>query len=243
MVFATMVAQAVANPSSRIHGREAESIFAATDGERGPERMLDFLVRTGPYGDGYGSDPEGVTLAALQAAPHGIDLGALTLRLPQALATVDGMVDLAPALMIEDASRLSERLDREPNGHLLLVGRRDLRSNNSWMHNLQILIKGKERCTLQIHPNDAQRLGLHPDGIAKVISAAGSIAAPVQVTEEIMQGVVSLPHGWGHDMAGTALNVAKTRPGVNSNTLATGEMDPLSGNAILNGIPVEVTPA
>ena len=243
MVFATLVGQAVANPSSPVHGHKAEEITAATHGERGPERMLDFLVRTGPYGDGYGADSDGLSLAALMAAPHGVDLGPLTPRLPHDLATTDSMVDLAPDLMIEDAARLYERIDRETNGRLLLVGRRDLRSNNSWMHNLQVLIKGKERCTLQIHPSDAERLGVGPDAMAKVVSAAGSIATPVQVTDEIMPGVVSLPHGWGHDLDGTSLNVAATRPGVNSNKLAAGTMDPLSGNAILNGIPVEVMPA
>jgi len=243
MVFATMVGRTVANPASPIHGRNPEEIFAATDGERGPDRLLDFLLRTGPYGEAYGGDPEGLSLAKLQAAPHGIDLGPLQPRLPGALATPDGRVNLAPDLMIGDVPRLAARMERETNGYLTLVGRRDLRSNNSWMHNLLVLIKGKERCTLQIHPADAERIGLDGDATAKVASAVGSVAVPVHITDEIMPGVVSLPHGWGHDLGGTRLNVAATRPGVNSNRLAPGAMDPLSGNAVLNGIPVEVTPA
>jgi len=106
-----------------------------------------------------------------------------------------------------------------------------------------VLVKGRERCTLQINPEDAARIGVSPEGHAKVTSRAGSVVAPVEVTDEIMAGVVSLPHGWGHDLDGSSLSVASARPGVNSNRLSTGDMDPVSGNAILNGIPVEVVPA
>jgi anaerobic selenocysteine-containing dehydrogenase len=111
------------------------------------------------------------------------------------------------------------------------------------MHNIDVLVKGKERCTLQMNRDDARRIGLAPDGNAKVSSSAGTIVVPVEVSDDIMQGVVSLPHGWGHDMEGSALSVASERPGVNTNRLSTGAMDPASGNAILNGIAVEVVPA
>jgi anaerobic selenocysteine-containing dehydrogenase len=111
------------------------------------------------------------------------------------------------------------------------------------MHNVDVLVKGRERCTLQIHPDDASELGVGPGARVKVSSSAGTLVAPVELTEDIMKGVVSLPHGWGHDLEGTDLNVASGRPGVNSNRLSTGEMDPISGNAVLNGIPVEVVPA
>ena len=126
---------------------------------------------------------------------------------------------------------------------LLLVGRRDVRSNNSWMHNVDVLVKGKERCTLRINPADAARLGIVDGEVAKVSTEAGSVVAPVEITGDMMTGVVSLPHGWGHDMDGAAMSVASTRPGVNANRLSTGDLDPLSGNAVLNGIPVEVVPA
>jgi anaerobic selenocysteine-containing dehydrogenase len=242
MVFATLIGRSVADPGSRVTGRSPEELFAATTGAPGPERMLDFLLRTGPYGDGYGTAPGGLTLERLRAAPHGVDLGALEPRLPSALATPNGRVDLAPKVIIDDVARLSKRLTSSGNGHLVLVGRRDLRSNNSWMHNLEVLVKGKERCTLHVHPADADRLGLDPGGMAMVVSAAGSVAAPVRVTDDIMPGVVSLPHGWGHDLDGIRLNVAATRPGVNTNRLVPAATDPLSGNAVLNGIPVEVTP-
>ena len=121
---------------------------------------------------------------------------------------------------------------------------RDVRSNNSWLHNLPVLIKGKDRCTLQVHPDDAARLGLSTGGAAKVASRVGALVATVEVTDAVMAGVVSLPHGWGHDMPGASLSVAATRPGVNSNLLTDeAAIDPLSGNAVLNGIPVSVTAA
>jgi anaerobic selenocysteine-containing dehydrogenase len=242
-VFGMMVGSAVGNPASPIHGRDPEEIFALTTGRRGPERMLDFLVRTGPYGDGYGADPDGLSLWRLREAPHGIDLGPLQPRLPEALCTPSGMIELAPDHLLADVPRLLDSVGREPNGGFLLVGRRHVRSNNSWMHNVDVLVKGKERCTLQISIEDAARLGLEPEGRAKVSSPAGALVVPVEISEDIMPGVVSLPHGWGHDLEGSSLSVASGRPGVNTNRLSTGAMDPISGNAILNGIPVEVVPA
>ncbi|MET0696641.1 MAG: molybdopterin dinucleotide binding domain-containing protein, partial [Acidimicrobiia bacterium] len=246
-VFGITVGSAVGNPQSSIYGRDPEEIFSATTGDgeellRGPERILDFLVRSGPYGDGYGADPEGLTLERLKEAPHGIDLGPLHSRLPGDLCTPSGKVELAPEYLLSDVARLRESAARVPNGGFLLIGRRHIRSNNSWMHNIDVLVKGKERCTLQISDEDAQRLGLSGDARVKVSSAAGTLTVPVEVTDSIMPGVVSLPHGWGHDLEGSALSVAAERPGVNTNRLSTGAMDPVSGNAILNGIPVEVVP-
>jgi anaerobic selenocysteine-containing dehydrogenase len=242
MVFGTLIARAVGNPSSRIHGRAPQEIFSASTEERGPIRLLEFLIRTGPYGDAFGADPAGMTLSHLRSNPHGIDLGPLQSRLPDSLATADRRIDLAPTEILADVPRLAARLEHKSNGAMTLVGRRDLRSNNSWMHNIAVLIKGKERCTLQIHPHDAERFGIQPGGMANVASASGSVAVAVDITESIMPGVVSLPHGWGHDLADTRLAVAATRPGVNSNKLASGAIDPLSGNAVLNGIPVMVMP-
>jgi anaerobic selenocysteine-containing dehydrogenase len=124
---------------------------------------------------------------------------------------------------------------------LVLVGRRHLRSNNSWMHNIEVLVKGTPRCTLHVHPDDAHRLGLADGGVARVSSRVGTVDASVEVTDAIRPGVVSLPHGWGHGQPGTRLRVAAERAGVNSNVLADHEaMDPLSGTSVLNGIPVEV---
>jgi anaerobic selenocysteine-containing dehydrogenase len=242
-MFAMLVGSGVGEPSSPIHGRNPEEIYAATDGGGGPERMLDYLVRTGPYGDGYGSNPDGLTLQRLRDAPHGIDLGPLKSRLPDALCTPSGRVDLAPEPLRADVDRLHSSLERTNNGGFLLIGRRHVRSNNSWMHNVDVLVAGKDRCTLQMNIGDAERIGVEHGGRVKVSSSAGTVVASVEVTDEIMSGVVSLPHGWGHDAEGSRLSVASRRAGVNSNLLSTGAMDPVSGNAILNGIHVEVVPA
>ena len=124
------------------------------------------------------------------------------------------------------------------------MSRRHLRSNNSWMHNVKVLVKGKPRCTLLVHPVDAARSGLADGDVATVRSEAGTIEVPVEVTDGIRAGVVSLPHGWGHDKEGTRLSVAREHAGVNSNVLAPGTfVDEISGNAAVNGIPVTVTAA
>ena len=124
----------------------------------------------------------------------------------------------------------------------MLIGRRDLRSNNSWMHNLELLVSGPERCTVLVHPDDAERLRL--GACARVSTPTGSIELPVQLTDEVMPGVVSIPHGWGHDDPGAVLGVAVEHTGANSNLLADDQLvDPVSGNAVLNGIPVELAPA
>jgi anaerobic selenocysteine-containing dehydrogenase len=126
---------------------------------------------------------------------------------------------------------------------MVLIGRRQLRSNNSWMHNLEPLVRGKERCTAHVHPDDAARLGLTDGAPARVNSRAGTVEVPVEVTEDVMPGVVSIPHGWGHDVDGIRMDVAAAHAGTNSNLLADETLiDPLSGNAVLNGIPVEVGP-
>jgi anaerobic selenocysteine-containing dehydrogenase len=183
-------------------------------------------------------------LKQLEEAPHGIDLGPLKPRLPDALRTASGMIELAPEPIVADVDRLRAALDRpEPNGQIVLVGRRHLRSNNSWMHNLPMLVRGKPQCTLQVHPDDAERHALIDGGQAEVRSRAGTVHALVEVTDAIMPGVVSLPHGWGHDAPGAGMRVAAANAGTNSNVLADELMlDVPSGNAILNGIPVELAP-
>jgi anaerobic selenocysteine-containing dehydrogenase len=224
----------VAGELIRRAGRDVEQLLADVEPRRGPERLLDLLLRTGPYD---------LTLADLEAAPHGIDLGPLQPRLPDALRTPSGKIELAPAPIVADVPRLRAVLGRERNGGLVLVGRRQLRSNNSWMHNLELLVSGPERCTLHVHPDDAARLGLQDGAAALVKSRAGELEAPVEVTDAVMPGVVSLPHGWGHDAPGARLAVAEAHAGVNSNVLADEALvDALSGNAVLNGIPVAVAP-
>ncbi len=232
-------AAAAADPASPVHGRDPAELLAALAPRRGADRLLDLALRVGPYGDGVGARPGGLTLDALAAAPHGIDLGPLCPRIPEVLRTPSGTVELAPPALVADAARLAELLAADRAG-LLLVGRRDLRSNNSWMHNLPLLARGPERCTLHVSPPDAGRLGLVTGDLAEVTSRVGSVRAPVEVTQDVSPGVVSLPHGFGH--AGSAGRVAAARPGVNSNLLTDdAPVDPLSGTAVLNGIPVSVT--
>ena len=242
--IAGMIRGALADPHSPVHGRDPDELLAALAPRTGPERLLDFMLRTGPYGDGFGARPGGLTLAVLEANPHGVDLGPLEPRLPDVLRTPSGLVELAPALLLADLPRLERRLADHADGGMVLIGRRDLRSCNSWMHNVDVLVKGKARCTALIHPTDASRLGLHPGAEAQVSSRAGTIVVPVEITTDIMPGVVSIPHGWGHDLAGIDMRVAQDHPGVNSNLVADELLvDPLSGNAVLNGIPVRVSVA
>ena len=214
-------------------GLDVDETLATLAPRTGPERILDLMLRTGPYE---------LTLDELLEHPHGIDLGPLEPRIPDVLRTASSRIELAAQPFLDDVPRLRAALDRQRNGGFVLIGRRHLRSNNSWMHNVNVLMKGKARCTLQIHPDDAARLGL--GDTAKVSSHSGSVLAPVEVTDSVMPGVVSLPHGWGHDLDGVEMQVARRHAGVNSNVLADDTLfDALSGNAVLNGIPVDVSPA
>ncbi len=244
LVIATLVQREVGDPGSRVAGRDPAELIEALEPRRGPERVVDFMLRVGAYGDGFGAEPDGLTLDVLERNPHGVDLGPHRERIPEVLRTPSGRIELAPEAIAADVERLRGALARERNGALVLIGRRQLRSNNSWMHNLPALVKGKESCTLHVHPDDAGRLGLADGGRAVISSATGSIEAPVEVTEGIMPGVVSIPHGWGHGAPGIKMGVASEHAGVNSNVLADeSQVDPLSGNAVLNGIPVEVRAA
>ncbi|GAA1612803.1 molybdopterin-dependent oxidoreductase [Actinoplanes couchii] len=206
---------------------------ADVTGDRPAERLLDVALRTGAYG---------LSLRQLLDAPHGIDLGPLQPRIPGVLRTASGKVELCAPPLAAEAARLLASLGRRRDD-MVLIGRRHLRSNNSWMHNVPALVKGRSRCTLQVNPADAARLALADGSSAEVTSRAGTLTATVEVTGAVMPGVASLPHGWGHDLPGVRLSVAATAPGVNSNIL-TDELviDPLSGNSVLNGIPITIKP-
>lgn len=232
--------------AERFAGDRAEQAFAEASRWRGPERRLDLALRAGPHGDDFGRRPGGVRLAALLDAPSGIDLGALAPRLPEVLRTPSGRVDLAPPMLLADLPRALAAL-REPAPPLVIIGRRDVRSNNSWMHNLPTLAKGPFRGAMQVHPVDAQRLGL-ADGVSARVRLADDAGRPdrhitvqVHVDDSVMPGVVCLPHGWGHDQPGTRLHVAAERPGANLNAVLDERLrDPLSGNAVLSGVAVVV---
>jgi anaerobic selenocysteine-containing dehydrogenase len=218
-------------------GAEIRKLYSAG----GPERMLDLTLRTGPFGDRYGESPGGLTLDMLKANPNGIDFGPMVPQLPDVLGTPDRKIRLAPQYLLEDLPRLAARMKR-PAESLVLVSRRHLRSNNTWLHNVPALMKGKDRCTLLIHPDDAARCGIADTDVVTVKSAAGEITVPVEVTDAIKPGVVSMPHGWGHGKAGTRMSVANRSPGANTNVLSPPEfIDDPSGNGVLNGIPVTIS--
>ncbi|MET7652998.1 molybdopterin oxidoreductase family protein [Streptomyces sp. NPDC005486] len=242
LVIGQTLGKAVGEAHSPVHGRDPQELAAALTGESGPERRLDMMLRLGPYGDGFGARPDGLGLTRLLAHPHGIDLGPLGPRLPQPLKTRSGRIELLPQPIVDDLPRLRESMRQRADG-LVLVGRRHLRSNNSWMHNVPALTGGTNRCTLHIHPEDAERLGVRDGAPVRVKGAGGEVTAPAEVTDGVRRGVVSLPHGWGHDRPGTRLSHAAADPGVNVNQLLDGSLlDPLSGNAVLNGVPVELAP-
>jgi len=242
-IAAALVHGEVGDTTSPLHGRAASELLAALAPRRGPERLIDFLVRAGRYGDHFGARPGGLTFDELAAAPHGIDLGPLQPRLPERLRTPSGKVELAPPQLLAELDRLEAEPTRDEPGALRLIGRRHLRSNNSWMHNLERLATGRARCALQVHPEDAATLGLTDGGRARVTSEAGELLVEVHITDVVRPGVVSLPHGWGHGQPDTQLRVAARFAGVNANRLVDPTvLDPLSGNAVQNDVPVRVRP-
>jgi anaerobic selenocysteine-containing dehydrogenase len=221
-------------------GLTAEEAIEKVEGGIGPRRIVDLLLRAGPHGDGFGRNPGGLTLSRLERSPHGIDLGPLEPRLDEVINTESGAIELAPGAMRGDVPRLLSRMAAAPD-ELLLIGRRDIRSANSFTHNLPALVKGRERCTLHVSTKDALRLALRDGEAARVTSRVGSVVAPVQITDDLMPGVVSLPHGWGHDDAKTRQSVARAHPGVNANRLTDDRAyDVASGTAVLFGTPVSV---
>ena len=234
----------------------------------GPERILDMGLRFGPYGAKLNPLSKGLTLRKLKKAVHGIDLGPLTSCLPGRLRTADKRIELAPEVLVKDVERVKARFDwngrpsdapsPDSNGHLLLIGRRHLRSNNSWMHNSERLVKGnpaKPLCTILMHPTDAVHRKLTSGQNVLVRSRVGSIVVPLEVSDEMMPGVVSIPHGWGHGpreerdgqpewgpgQLGIQLEVAQQHAGASINDLTDNlAIDVLCGTAAFNGTSVTV---
>ena len=192
-----LVASHIKDPDSPIAGRDQNEILAGLSGRRGPERILDFMLRAGVYGEGFGRNENGLSLAKLEAHPHGLDLGPLEPALPGILKTPSARIEMAPPAIMEDLNRLKKAVAAGPPKGPVLISRRHIRSNNSWLHNIESLVSGPDRCTLMIHPEDAKPAGLAEGDRAVVASRVGSISAPVEITDDIRPGVVSLPHGWG----------------------------------------------
>jgi anaerobic selenocysteine-containing dehydrogenase len=210
----------------------------------GPSLMLDYALRTGPYGKGFSPLGRGLSLRALKQQPHGVDLGALKPALPGKLRTPDRRIHAAPPLFVADVARLERRLigHSAPSGDsLALIGRRATRSSNSWMHNIERLVRGKNRCTLLMHPADAAARNLAHGSVVRISARVGAVDAELSVSDEMMPGVVSLPHGWGHGRAGTQLRIAAEHPGVSINDLTDDQaIDALTGNAAFSGVMVTV---
>jgi anaerobic selenocysteine-containing dehydrogenase len=223
---------------------EVATALAQVGSEIGPMRQIDLMLRSGPYGDGFDDEGEGVSLAKLLAARGAIDLGPLTPRFPEILRAPGGRIPLADPFITGDVERLRRRLAERGKPGLLLVGRRQQRNMNSWLHNLPVLAKGPARCTLLVHPEDAQRCALEEGGSARVVSRVGEVIVPVEISDEMMPGVVSLPHGFGHLDSETRTQVAEQKqPGVNANALTDdATLDPLTGTSVVNGVPVTVAP-
>jgi anaerobic selenocysteine-containing dehydrogenase len=231
MIIGQMLEGATQLPGSPFEGAEVADVRAALqlEGDSGPEVILDLMLKFGPYG---------LSLAKLKENPHGIDLGPLQPRLKELLCTPSGRVELTPPALVSDVDRLRAKL-AEPAPEVVLIGRRQLRSSNSWLHNVESLLGGSNRCTLQVNPADVDRYGLGEQAVVR--SATGELVVEVEPTDTIRPGVVSLPHGWGH--AGTRQRVAAEHAGVNKNVL-TDELtiDVPSGNAVFNGVPVTLSP-
>jgi len=210
----------------------------------GPERILDLGLRFGPYGDRFNPFSKGLNLRKVKKAVHGIDLGPLRPSLPGRLRTSDKQIEMAPELLVNDIERVRAKFFdtvAHTNGALLLIGRRQLRSNNSWMHNSQRLVKGKPQCTLIMNPADAAVRHLQPGQRVRVQSRAGVVEVPVEISADIMPGVVSMPHGWGHDRDGIQLAVAQENAGGSINDVTDNlAIDALCGTAAFNGTPVAI---
>ena len=218
--------------------RVAEGLGLTPAASVPPSAMIDAMLRAGPWGD---ASPEKLSLEVLRAAPSGIDLGPLTSQLPARLQSIGQRIDLAVPQVFSDMGRLTEALPALTAPGYRLIGRRNVRDNNSWMHNHQRLIKGKPRCTLLVNPDDAQREGWRSGMDVRISSAAGSVLAPLELSEDMMPGVVSLPHGYGHGRQGGRMDIADRHAGVSCNDVTdNGYIDVLSGNAAVNGVPVQL---
>ena len=210
-----------------------------------PRRLIAWLLRLGPYGDGFRPWRDGLSLADLEARPSGIDLGPMVPRLGDVILTEGGRIDLAPPAILGELERMeTEGLEAPPADGLSLIGRRDVRTCNSWLHNVRVTTKGRDRCTLLMHPRDAEARGLVEGGAVRVRSRVGEVEAPLELSEDLMPGVVSLPHGWGHRGPGLRMGVAEAHPGVSCNDLIDDQvLEGLVGNAVFNGQPVTVEAA
>jgi anaerobic selenocysteine-containing dehydrogenase len=207
--------------------------------QKTPRGLVDEMLRNGRYAKSHN-----LSIETLLANPHGVDLGALQSNLPEALFTQNKKIQLHLDYFMEDLKRLDQHFFNNSQQHkLLLIGRRHLKSNNSWLHNNARMVRGNNRCTAQIHPDTAKEHNVKDQQPIRVASRVGAVELEAEITDKIMPGVVSIPHGWGHDLKGTGLSIARQNAGVSCNDLTdASQVDPLCGNAVLNGVPIEICP-
>jgi len=243
---------------ARLRGTVKARLTAAAIARVGPGILVDAGIRRGPYGSGWNPFGGGLTLGKVRRSPSGVDLGALKPALPGRLRTADRRIHAAPPMYLDDVARLESVWlpaavaiapgarapgAPQPTAPLSLIGRRALRSCNSWMHNYDRLVRGKRRCTLLMHPSDAAARALVEGAMVRIASRVGAVEAELELTDTMMPGVVSLPHGWGHGRAGARLGIAGQHPGVSINDLTDDQrVDALTGNAAFSGVAVMVTP-
>jgi anaerobic selenocysteine-containing dehydrogenase len=213
-----------------------------TSKSRAPHRLVNLGLAYGPYGKRRRAEA-GLSVKKLQDNPHGIDLGPLKPALVHKLRTKNQKIDCLPELIREGLTSFLKDLTSRPENGLVLIGRRHLRSNNSWMHNYERLVKGKDRCTLLVHPEDMARYGLADGHYALLHSRVAEQKVLVEASEDMIPGTVSLPHGWGHNRVGSLLSVAAEHPGISVNDFTDEALrDPLAGTSALNGVPVQLSP-
>lgn len=234
-VVAGLVAAHCADSSSPLYGRDVQEIMAMIEPKDGVERMLEVGIRGGQWGDWFGQR-EGLTLAKMADNPNGVDYGEIRAgRLSEVVQHPENDIDLAPAVILDELRNLTE-----PGDSFVLVGRRNTRTNNSWLRNIPMLGKGKALCVLEMHPEDAAELGLNAGQQVQIANDTASLQLPVQLTEDIARGVVCMPHGFART---AGLQQRNLQQGENYNRLAkASNVDRPSGTAALNGIPVELSP-
>jgi anaerobic selenocysteine-containing dehydrogenase len=238
-----MIAQTLARDLEFSSHKTVADCLAAVSSHEGPARFIDFLIRTGPFGDRFGAKPDGLTLAQLQQARHGIDLGPMIPRIHQAISSPDRKIQLVPKLMKRGMAEIRTEPKVDGTSALRMIGRRHLRSNNSWMHNVAALSKGPDRSFAEIHPDDANSRNINDGDMIRIRSSKGEIAVAAKVTTAVKKGVITLPHGHDHKEQGSRMAVAADTPGGNYNALTDeDEWDTLSGIAVLNGIQVDIFP-
>ena len=251
-VYQGMVDMAIKRAEADGYALTGQMIEAAITGDTSPERFADLMIRSGPYGDQFGNRPDGISLEVIKAhSQASMDLGPLQPRLPDILRTPGKRIDVMHEVFASDLERLHRQFERQrserdqgDNGNaLLLIGRRHVRDMNSWMHNLTPYIRGKNRCTAKMSTLDAARLGVAENSNIRVVSAVGEVVIPVEISEEMMAGVISIPHGFGHVYtASKQTNAMSILPGVSCNDLIDESLDEASSTCVVNGVPVQVFP-